>query len=111
MKVGFIGLGRMGRGIAGRVQHGGHDLVVYNRTREKAAELVKAGARIADSIAGASEGRDIVITMLADDAALDEVVRGNAGLLQSLPKGAIHLVMGTHGVAIVRELKQAHARA
>lgn len=111
MKVGFIGLGRMGRGIAGRVQHCGHDLVVYNRTREKAAELVKAGAAIADSIAGASEGREVVITMLADDAALEEVVRGDAGLLQSLPKGAIHMVMGTHGVAIVRELRQAHARA
>ena len=111
MKVGFIGLGRMGRGIAGRVQHGGHDLVVYNRTREKAAELAKAGATIADSIAAASAGRDVVITMLADDAALNQVARGDAGLLQSLPKGAIHLVMGTHGVEIVRELEQAHARA
>jgi len=111
MKVGCIGLGRMGRGIAGRVQHGGHDLVVYNRTREKASELVKAGAKLADSIAAASEGREVVITMLADDAALEQVVRGDAGLLQSLPKGAIHLVMGTHGVAIIHELKQAHTRA
>jgi 3-hydroxyisobutyrate dehydrogenase-like beta-hydroxyacid dehydrogenase len=111
MKVGFIGLGRMGQGIAGRVQHGGHDLVVYNRTREKTSDLGKAGARIADSIAGACEGREAVITMLADDAALEQVARGAAGLLQSLPQGAIHLVMGTHGVEIVRELTQAHARA
>lgn len=111
MKIGFIGLGRMGRGIAGRVQQGGHDLVVYNRTREKASELGKAGARIAGSIAAACEGRDVVITMLADDAALEQVVRGDAAMLQSLAKGAIHLVMGTHGVAIIRELQQAHARA
>jgi 3-hydroxyisobutyrate dehydrogenase-like beta-hydroxyacid dehydrogenase len=111
MKVGFIGLGRMGQGIAGRVLHGGHDLVVYNRTREKAAELVKAGAKIADSIAAACAGREVVMTMLADDAALEQVVRGDAGLLQSMPKGAIHVVMGTHGVAMIRELKQAHARA
>lgn len=111
MKIGFIGLGRMGRGIAARVQQGGHDLVVYNRTREKTAELAKSGARVADSIAGACEGREVVITMLADDAALEHVVRGDAGLLQSLPKGAIHQVMGTHGVAVVRDLKQAHAHA
>jgi 3-hydroxyisobutyrate dehydrogenase-like beta-hydroxyacid dehydrogenase len=111
MKVGFIGLGRMGQGIAGRVLHGGHELVVYNRTREKAAELVKAGAKIADSIAAACAGREVMMTMLADDAALEQVVRGDAGLLQSMPQGAIHVVMGTHGVAMIRELKQAHARA
>ncbi len=111
MKVGFIGLGRMGQGIAGRVLHGGHELVVYNRTREKAAELVKTGAKLADSIAAACTGREVVMTMLADDAALEQVVRGDAGMLQSMPKGTIHVVMGTHGVAMIRELKQAHARA
>ncbi len=111
MKVGFIGLGRMGRGIAGRVLQGGHDLAVYNRTREKAAELGKAGARIAESIALACADREVVITMLADDAALEAVARGEDGLLASLAKGAVHMVMGTHGVEIVRELTQAHARA
>ena len=50
-KVAFIGLGRMGQGMAGRVLAAGHDLVVYNRTRNKAAELAKAGARFAASIA------------------------------------------------------------
>ncbi len=78
LKVGFIGLGRMGRGIAGRVLGGGHDLVVYNRTREKALELEKAGARVASSIAEACRGRDVVMTMLADDAALQEVTLGSA---------------------------------
>ncbi|NJN40420.1 MAG: NAD(P)-binding domain-containing protein [Gammaproteobacteria bacterium] len=56
MKVGFIGLGRMGQGIAGRVVGGDHDLCVYNRTAEKAAGLVKAGAKLAKSIAGAARG-------------------------------------------------------
>ena len=111
MKVGFIGLGRMGQGIAGRVLHGGHDLVVYNRTREKAAELGKAGAKIADSIALAAKDREVVITMLADDAALEDVARREGGLLASLPKSAVHMVMGTHGVDVVRELKEAHERA
>ena len=111
MKVGFIGLGRMGQAMATRVLQAGHELIVYNRTRDKALPLGAAGARIADSIAAASEGRDAVITMLADDAALEEVVLCNAGLLQSLPRGGIHLVMGTHGVDTIRALKQAHQRA
>ena len=109
MKIGFIGLGRMGQGIARRLLDAGHDLVVYNRTPEKASELCQAGARLAATPAELCQDREVVITMLADDAALESVVSG--GLLQSLPKGSIHMVMGTHGVDIVRELKQAHARA
>jgi 3-hydroxyisobutyrate dehydrogenase-like beta-hydroxyacid dehydrogenase len=101
----------MGRGIAGRVLTGGHDLVVYNRTPEKAAELAKQGARVAASVAEASEGREVVITMLADDDALREVSLGPGGLRESLPPGAIHQTMGTHGVAVVRELAEAHAEA
>jgi len=108
VKVGFVGLGRMGRGIAGRVLFGGHDLVVYNRTAEKAAELVANGARAAASVAEACAERDVVITMLADDAALMEVTVGPAGIRDSLPEGAIHLAMGTHGVAAIQELDAAH---
>lgn len=111
MKVAFIGLGRMGQGIAGRVLQGGHALTVYNRTREKAAALEKAGARVADSIAQACADSEVVMTMLADDAALDIVTRGVGGIVASLPKGAIHMVMGTHGVDIVRELTLSHASA
>jgi 3-hydroxyisobutyrate dehydrogenase-like beta-hydroxyacid dehydrogenase len=111
MKVGFIGLGRMGQGIAGRVLGAGHELLVYNRTPEKAAELVKAGAKIAASVAAACAGREVVMTMLADDAALEQVVLGTEGLLAALPKGSIHVVMGTHGVDVVQKLKQVHASA
>ena len=109
MKIGFIGLGRMGSGIAGRLLAAGHDLVVYNRTADKAAELCKAGARLSTSISGACTDREAVITMLADDAALESVVSG--GLLNSLPKGAIHMVMGTHGVPTIQALASAHAEA
>src|SRR5262245_29063687 len=94
MKVGFIGLGRMGRGLAGRVLGDGHDLTVFNRTAEKAAELAKAGARVASSIGGACEGCEVVITMLTDDAAIKEVAQGSRGILDSLPAGSIHLTMG-----------------
>lgn len=111
MKIGFIGLGRMGQGIANRVLGGGHDLVVYNRSPAKAAGLGKAGAGIATSIAGACAGREVVITMLADDAALDEVTLAGGGLRDSLPAGAIHMAMGTHGVGAIRSLAAAHAAA
>jgi 3-hydroxyisobutyrate dehydrogenase-like beta-hydroxyacid dehydrogenase len=109
MKVGFIGLGRMGQAISGRIIDAGYDLVVYNRTREKAAELEKKGAKVADSIADACTGRDVVFTMLSDDKALDQVVDG--GLLAALPKGAIHVPMGTHSVTALTALKDRHDAA
>lgn len=111
MRVAFLGIGRMGSAIAARVLGGGHDLVVYNRTREKTAELAAAGAGVAESVAHACAERDVVMTMLADDAALREVVLEPGGLRDSLPAGAIHVVMGTHGVATVRALAAAHTQA
>ena len=111
MKVGFIGLGRMGRGMARRILDAGHDLVVHNRTPEKAVELGDAGARIADSITAACEDREVVITMLTDDAALDDVARRDGGLLATLAPGAIHMAMGTHGIDAMRILTRAHRDA
>jgi 3-hydroxyisobutyrate dehydrogenase-like beta-hydroxyacid dehydrogenase len=109
MKVAFIGLGRMGQAMATRVLGGGHDLVVYNRTREKCAELEKGGAKIAASMAEACKGRDVAITMLTDDKALTEVVRD--GVVPGLAKGAIHVAMGTHSVAVLREVEATHTKA
>jgi 3-hydroxyisobutyrate dehydrogenase-like beta-hydroxyacid dehydrogenase len=106
MKVGFIGLGRMGQAMAARVLGGGHELVVYNRTRAKCADLEKAGAKVASSMAEACKGRDAVISMVTDDKALVEVV--NEGVVPGLPKGAIHIAMGTHSVAVLREIGAAH---
>jgi 3-hydroxyisobutyrate dehydrogenase-like beta-hydroxyacid dehydrogenase len=111
MKVGFIGLGRMGQGIAGNVLGGGHDVAVYNRTASKADALVKDGATLAASVAEVCAGRDVVITMLAHDAALDEVTHAEGGLLQSLPDGAIHLAMGTHSVVVTGQMAEAHDAA
>jgi len=109
MKVGFIGLGRMGSAIAMRILNGGHDLVVYNRTREKAAELERGGATVAKTIDEAAAAREVVFTMLADDSALAEVAWN--GLIASLPKGSIHAPMGTHGVGVINDLEKAHERA
>jgi 3-hydroxyisobutyrate dehydrogenase-like beta-hydroxyacid dehydrogenase len=109
MKVGFIGLGNMGQAIAGRIIDAGFDLVVYNRTRSKADELEQKGARVAGSIAEACEGRDVVFTMVSNDAALNAVV--DDGLLATLPKGSIHVPMGTHSVTALTALKDKHDKA
>jgi 3-hydroxyisobutyrate dehydrogenase-like beta-hydroxyacid dehydrogenase len=106
MKVGFIGLGRMGQAMAARILGAGHELVVYNRTRAKCADLEKAGAKVAASMAEACKGREAVISMVTDDKALVEVV--NEGVVPGLPKGAIHIAMGTHSVAVLREIGAVH---
>ena len=111
MKVGLIGLGRMGTAMARRVLAGGHDLVVYNRTPQKAADLVQAGARAAASVGAACAGREMLITMVADDAALQDVALSSGGVRDSLPAGATHVAMGTHGVAAIRALDAAHVEA
>jgi 3-hydroxyisobutyrate dehydrogenase-like beta-hydroxyacid dehydrogenase len=111
MKVGFIGLGKMGTAMAGRLLAAGHDLGVYNRTQSKAADLVNQGAKSLGSPAEAAAFGAIVITMLENDAALSAIVEGEGGLLSAMPKGAIHIAMGTHSVAIVSRLAEAHASA
>ena len=111
MKVGLIGQGRMGSGMAARILEHGHDLVVYDVVPESTARAAAAGARVASSLAGVSQDREVVITMLAEDAAVDAVVFGEGGLRDSLPAGAIHLAMGTYGIGTIRTLAAAHGAA
>lgn len=110
MKIGFIGLGRMGSGIAMNLLKAGHDLVVYNRTPGKTKALVSQGARAATDVADACRG-DVVITMLADDAAVEGVTFGDKGVLASLRPGAIHISMSTISVALSERLAATHAKA
>ncbi len=111
MDIGFIGLGRMGRPIARRLIEAGHDVVVFNRTPGRIDELVDAGARAADDVAAVCRGRSVVLTMLADDAALTDVALRPGGLRDSLSAGAIHVAMGTHGVAAMSRIDAAHREA
>jgi 3-hydroxyisobutyrate dehydrogenase-like beta-hydroxyacid dehydrogenase len=111
MKVGFIGLGRMGQGMGQRLLGSGHDLLVFNRTPGKAAELEKAGARSAATVADVCKDRDVIISMVADDAALNDVVLTPGGIRQSLGKGGVHVAMGTHSAAAIQALAAAHAEA
>lgn len=109
MKVGIVGLGNMGLGMAASLLKAGHDMMVYNRTPDKAKPLVEKGARKAASVADASKG-DVVITMLADDCALESVVLGDAGILANLTEGAIHVSASTISVALADKLTVEHAK-
>jgi 3-hydroxyisobutyrate dehydrogenase-like beta-hydroxyacid dehydrogenase len=110
MKIGFVGLGRMGSAMAANLIKAGHDVTVFNRSPGKSGSLVKLGAHEADSVAGVCGG-DAVITMLADDDAAADIVLGNAGLTANLPKGSIHLSMSSISVALSKRLAKAHAQA
>jgi len=108
MRVGFIGLGRMGRGMAANLVGAGHEVTVFNRTPGKTAELEARGAKVAQSIAEACRG-EAVVTMLSDDAAVESVVFGESGIFASLSKGAIHVSSSTIGVALSDRLAARHA--
>jgi 3-hydroxyisobutyrate dehydrogenase-like beta-hydroxyacid dehydrogenase len=110
MKVGFIGLGRMGAGMAGSLIRAGHVVTVYNRTPGKMQALVQQGARGAERVADACRG-NVAMTMLADDEALESVVFAAEGLMASLGRGAIHVSMSTVSVALSERLAAAHAGA
>jgi 3-hydroxyisobutyrate dehydrogenase-like beta-hydroxyacid dehydrogenase len=108
MKVGFIGLGAMGSGMARNLIKAGHNVTVYNRTRRRADELKPDGAIVADTAAQAASGAEAVFTMLADDHALEEIAFGAGKLLESLPAGSVHLSASTISVQLSRRLTAAH---
>ncbi|HEU0053842.1 MAG TPA: NAD(P)-dependent oxidoreductase [Longimicrobium sp.] len=109
MKIAFLGLGSMGTPMARNLVRAGHDVAVWNRTRARAEPLAADGARVADSIADAVGDAEVVVTMLADDAALGRVVFAGDGLLQALAPGAVHAGMSTVGVSLSRRVAEAHA--
>jgi 3-hydroxyisobutyrate dehydrogenase-like beta-hydroxyacid dehydrogenase len=110
MEVGLIGLGSMGSGIAKSLLRAGHRLTVFNRTRTRAEALRSDGANVAGSIADACRG-EAVLTMLADDAAVETQVLGPGGILASLPRGGVHVSLSTISVALSDRLAVEHARA
>jgi 3-hydroxyisobutyrate dehydrogenase-like beta-hydroxyacid dehydrogenase len=109
MKVGFIGLGNMGSGMVASLLKAGHELAVYNRTPDKTKPLVEKGARKAASVADACKG-EAVITMLADDSAVESVTFGDEGIVKNLGKNAIHASASTISVALADTLTAEHAK-
>jgi 3-hydroxyisobutyrate dehydrogenase-like beta-hydroxyacid dehydrogenase len=110
MKIGFIGLGRMGAAMAANLVRAGHDVTVFNRSPGKSTALVELGAQEATHLADACAG-SVVISMLANDEAASEITLGVGGIIDHLPKGAIHLSMSTISVELSGRLAQAHSKA
>jgi 3-hydroxyisobutyrate dehydrogenase-like beta-hydroxyacid dehydrogenase len=110
MKIGFIGIGQMGAGMAATLLKAGHEVTVYNRTASKTEALVSLGARAARSVEAACAA-EVVITMLADDDALESIVFGKGGILARLEKGAAHISSSTISVALSKRLAAAHTDA
>lgn len=107
--IGFVGLGHMGRPMAENLLHAGMALRVHNRTAGKMAPLVERGAAAANTPGEAAPPGGIVVTMLADDRALEAVTLGPAGLVEALGAGGVHLSMSTVSPATARRLAAAHA--
>jgi len=108
MKVGFIGLGNMGSAIARNLIKAGHDLTVYNRTRSRAEAFTSLGASVAETPAEAASDAEALITMLADDAALESVIFSPGKAMEALPAGAVHISMSTISIGLSRRLAESH---
>lgn len=109
MKLAFLGLGNMGAAMAGNLLAAGHELTVWNRSADRAAPLVERGATLAATPRAAVEGAEIALTMVADDAALDAVLAGEAGLMAGLAPGAVHVSCSTIAVATAERIAGDHA--
>jgi 3-hydroxyisobutyrate dehydrogenase-like beta-hydroxyacid dehydrogenase len=110
MKIGFIGLGNMGAGMAANLLKASHEVTAYNRSPDKVAALAEHGATPAKTVAEACGG-DVVISMLANDEAVEAVTFGDDGILASLRPGATHVSSSTISVALSERLTAAHADA
>jgi 3-hydroxyisobutyrate dehydrogenase-like beta-hydroxyacid dehydrogenase len=108
MDAGFLGLGNMGHAMATNLVRAGHRLRVWNRSPDKARDLVAAGAQLAASPAEAA-GAGVVLSMLAEDDAVLAVVEGEAGLLAGLPPGGLHVSMSTISYQLGERLAAMHA--
>lgn len=107
-RIGFIGLGNMGRSMAANLLKAGYAVTVYNRTAEKAETLVQQGAQRAHRAVDTVETGGIVITMVANDSALESIVHRD-GFLERLGANGIHLSMSTVSPALARRLTESHA--
>jgi 3-hydroxyisobutyrate dehydrogenase-like beta-hydroxyacid dehydrogenase len=110
-KIGFIGLGNMGLPMAKNLLNAGYHLQVYNRTLSKADELGEGGFTKCKTPADAADGVRFIITMLSEDEVLKETVLGKHGILEKLPKGALHISISTISPDTAQLLSDAHKAA
>jgi 3-hydroxyisobutyrate dehydrogenase/glyoxylate/succinic semialdehyde reductase len=104
MKVGFIGLGIMGSRMAGNLLKKGNELVVYNRTKGRAGQLISQGAVFAETPAKVAEGVTVIITMLAEPAAVSEVALGEKGFLNHCKSGSLWIDCSTVNPSFSRKM-------
>jgi 3-hydroxyisobutyrate dehydrogenase-like beta-hydroxyacid dehydrogenase len=110
MRIAFIGLGKMGSGMAHNLLRAGHQLAVYNRTRDKADALAAEGARVCLSPSQVVLGGEAVFTMLGGDDSVEQVVFGENGMLTALARGSVHIASTTMSTALAKRLAAEHAR-
>ena len=106
-RVGFVGLGIMGKPMATNLMDAGYNLTVHNRSPEKANELGEAGATVAKSPREVAQNTDIIITMLPDSPQVSEVVAGEGGLLEGITEGSLIVDMSTISPVVTKELSEA----
>ena len=108
-RVGFVGLGIMGKAQASNVLKAGFPLAVYNRTRSKAEEMGEMGARVADSPADVARQSDVTITMVSDSPDVQEVVLGPGGVIEGAAEGSVLIDMSTISPQVTRDVAEALA--
>ncbi len=106
-RVGFIGLGIMGKPMAKNLSKAGFPLTVYNRTRKRAEELAALGAQLADSPRAAAANSDIVITIVTDSPDVRAVILGERGVIEGIRPGSIVIDMSTISPEVTREIADA----
>ena len=106
-KVGFIGLGIMGKPMARNLMEAGYELTVHNRSPEKAEELGEEGANVAATPREVAEKSDVIITMLPDSPQVREVVAGEDGVLEGVKEGSLVVDMSTISPVVTEELAEA----
>jgi 3-hydroxyisobutyrate dehydrogenase-like beta-hydroxyacid dehydrogenase len=109
MRIGFLGLGKMGTPMALRLLAAGYELSVWNRSEERTKTLIHEGAIAAATPAEAELGSDALITMLLDDAAYEEILFGVHGLIDVLSPGVLHILCGSISVVLAERLTVEHA--
>src|SRR5258708_19503198 len=108
MKIGFVGMGRMGIGMAANLLRAGHDVAVWNRTPGKTQALLDLGAQGFAQVSEVCRG-DAVITMLTNDDATESVAFRTRGIVASLPKGSTHISSSTLSLPLSQRLSAPHA--
>jgi 3-hydroxyisobutyrate dehydrogenase-like beta-hydroxyacid dehydrogenase len=110
MKIAFLGLGNMGTPMARHLVRAGHEVTLWNRTLAKAEALRSEGAKVSQSPGEAAKQAEVVITMLADDHAVESAVLHAGGVIESMPRGATHISMSTISVDLSKRLAEEHAK-